>query len=365
MLEWTLTVFQTHPRLQHIVLVGASDELDRLRAAAAPFDKVTAVVAGGASRQESVGNGLSALPAACDYVLVHDAARPAVSPALIDRVLNATRHYGAAVPGVPVTDTIQRVREETVVESVVRDDLRAVQTPQGARLDRLRRAYEYLGARIHTMTDESSILTAAGDAVRIVEGDPANIKVTRPEDVERVAAALPRAADTPVPPAIRTGFGYDVHAFAGGRPLWLGGIEIPHTRGLLGHSDADVLLHALCDALLGAAALGDIGILFPDTDAAHKDRASIEFVREVRRRLDAEGWSIVNVDIALLAEEPKVMPYRAQMIAVIADGLKIAPSCINIKATTSEKMGFVGRREGIACWAVATLAGRGTFYSGG
>jgi 2-C-methyl-D-erythritol 2,4-cyclodiphosphate synthase len=156
-------------------------------------------------------------------------------------------------------------------------------------------------------------------------------------------------------PEIRTGFGYDVHQFAEGRPLWLGGVQIPHNRGLAGHSDADALLHAVCDALLGAAGLGDIGVLFPDTDSAHKDRASIEFVREVRRRLDTEGWQIANVDVALLAEEPRIGPFREQIVAVIADGLSIAPKQVNIKATTSEKMGFVGRREGIACWALATL----------
>jgi 2-C-methyl-D-erythritol 2,4-cyclodiphosphate synthase len=215
-----------------------------------------------------------------------------------------------------------------------------------------------LGPGVAAATDEASILEAAGYPVHVVEGEAANLKVTRPGDIERAAAALgvDLASEKPEPAfEIRTGFGYDVHSFAEGRTLWLGGVQIPYGRGLSGHSDADVLLHAVCDALLGAASMGDIGVLFPDTDAAHKDRPSIEFVQEVRRRLDTEGWRISNVDVALLAEEPRIGPYRERMTAVIADGLMIAPTQINLKATTSEKMGFVGRKEGMACWAVATL----------
>jgi 2-C-methyl-D-erythritol 4-phosphate cytidylyltransferase/2-C-methyl-D-erythritol 2,4-cyclodiphosphate synthase len=375
-LEWTLSTFQAHPEVDVIVVVGAAEEVERLQEATSSFGKVTAVVAGGASRQESVGNGLVALPAGCDVVLVHDAARPAVSRELISRVIEGAVENGAAVPGLRISDTVKRVSGEGLIaETVPREELRTVQTPQGARLADLRAAYEKLGPAVAQATDEAGVLEAAGFTVRMVEGDPANLKVTHPGDLERVAASLQRSngvmeygstgetayhSHTPTLPHSRTGFGYDVHAFAEGRPLWLGGVHIPHARGLAGHSDADVLLHAVCDALLGAAAMGDIGVLFPDTDAAHKDRPSIEFLQEVTRRLAAAGWQIVNVDVALLAEEPRIGPYRPQMTAVIADGLHIAPTHVNIKATTSEGLGFVGRREGIACWAVATLTRGGT-----
>lgn len=373
LLEWTLTALQSHPRIDGIVLVGAQDELERLRESAAAFEKVFAVVAGGATRQESVGRGLAALPEACEIVLVHDAARPGVSQALISRVLEAAERHGAAIPGLPVGDTLKRVTEEgVVVETIPRAGLWAVQTPQGASLADLRAAYERLGPRIAEATDEASILEAAGFRVRVVAGEEGNLKVTRPGDLEHAALALqasgaqvlgtsgaqkaPERPSAPTPEHLtRIGFGYDVHPFAEGRPLWLGGVRIRHPRGLAGHSDADVLLHAVCDALLGAAAMGDIGLLFPDTDPAHQDRPSIEFVQEVRHRLEAAGWQIVNVDVTLLAEEPRIGPYRAQMTAVLADSLQIAPTQANIKATTAEKMGPVGRREGIACWAVATI----------
>ncbi len=363
-IAWTLSVLQNHERIDSIIVVAAPDELDRLSALAREFSKVSAVVAGAGTRAESVGNGLAALPAQCDIVLVHDAARPIVSADLISRVVEAIMEHGAALPGLPVTDTLKRADGEGVIsETVSRDGLWAVQTPQGARTADLLDAYVKLGDHILEATDEASILEPAGYAVHIVPGDEANIKVTCPGDQERVAQILAGHSEDRNAlnryPVVRTGFGYDVHSFAEeecGRLLWLGGVHIPHTRGLAGHSDADALLHAVCDALLGAAALGDIGVLFPDTDSAHKDRASIEFVREVRRRLEAERWNIVNVDVALLAEEPKIGPFRSEIVAVIADGLSIAPTQVNIKATTSEKMGFVGRREGIACWALATIS---------
>jgi 2-C-methyl-D-erythritol 4-phosphate cytidylyltransferase/2-C-methyl-D-erythritol 2,4-cyclodiphosphate synthase len=358
-LDWTLSAFQAHEQIDTIILVGAAVELPRLRETAVSYSKVFAVVAGGATRQESVGNGLKALPEICDIALVHDAARPGISAGLISKVIEGIHAHGAALPGLPISDTVKRVAEGgEITETVPRSGLWTVQTPQGARLAYLLEAYKMLGPGVAAATDEASILEAAGYPVHVVEGEAANLKVTRPGDIERAAAALgvDLASEKPEPAfEIRTGFGYDVHSFAEGRTLWLGGVQIPYGRGLSGHSDADVLLHAVCDALLGAASMGDIGVLFPDTDAAHKDRPSIEFVQEVRRRLDTEGWRISNVDVALLAEEPRIGPYRERMTAVIADGLMIAPTQINLKATTSEKMGFVGRKEGMACWAVATL----------
>jgi len=285
-------------------------------------------------------------------VLVHDAARPLVSQALITRVVEAVQRHGSAVPGLPVSDTLKRVGPDGKVESTVsREGLWAVQTPQGAVRSLLATAYERLGPAVAACTDEAAVLEAAGFAVWVVPGEEANIKVTVPADLERAARELAPERRR----AVRTGFGFDVHAFAEDRPLWLGGVLVPHSRGLAGHSDADVVLHALCDALLGAAALGDIGALFPDTDPAHKNRSSREFVREVRERLASAGWSVANVDVALAAEAPRVGPHRAQMAAAIAQDLGITTEQVSIKATTTERMGFVGRGEGIACWAVATL----------
>ncbi len=357
MLEWTLSAFQSHPSIDCIVIAGAPEELDRLRAASAPFQKVSAVVAGGDSRQDSVGSGLRALPSDCELLLVHDAARPVISHDLISRVLDETRRSGAAIPGLPLSDTIKRVdTSDRVQETVDRTGLWAVQTPQGAHVNLLRQAYKTLGSRVSQMTDEAGVLEAAGIPVQIVMGEETNIKITHPGDIERVTAAMNTQLLTLNSQlAVRTGFGYDVHAFADGRPLWLGGVEIPHDRGLAGHSDADVLLHAACDALLGAAGMGDIGVLFPDTDKTHKDRQSIEFVREVGLRLRDAGWAINNIDVTLLAEAPRIGPHRHSMTIAISEGLEIDPGRVNIKATTSEGLGFVGRGEGIACWAVATL----------
>ncbi len=388
-LEWTLSAFQSHAGIDTIVLVGASDEIPRLRDAAAAFEKVSVVIPGGATRAESVRNGVYALPAECDLVLVHDAARPLVTRRVINEVIDRTRRFGAAAVGFAVTDTLRTVGEDNLISgSVPREGLVAIQTPQGARVQDLKSAFEKLGDRAFGFTDETGILSASGFPVVLVEGDESNLKVTRQADLALAEAYLgkPKSEETipegqaPAvsapdpsfisstdpyglhpssfrrPSSFRTGFGYDVHAFADGRELWLGGVQIPHPRGLKGHSDADVLLHAVCDALLGAAAMGDIGVLFPDTDAAHKDRRSIEFVREVGGRLNESRWQIVNLDVTLLAEEPRIGPYREAMAAQIAAALRIGRAQINIKATTSEGIGSVGRKEGIACWAVATIA---------
>jgi 2-C-methyl-D-erythritol 4-phosphate cytidylyltransferase / 2-C-methyl-D-erythritol 2,4-cyclodiphosphate synthase len=352
-LDWTLRAFEEHPAISDVVVVAGADELARVREAANGFAKVVAVVVGGASRAESVGNGLCELPARCGVVLVHDAARPSVSPELISRIIEATERWGAAVPGMPVSDTIKRADNDgAVTETVIRAGLWAVQTPQGARTANLREAYALLGNRVAQATDEAAVLESAGFAVYVVEGEATNRKITRPEDVEaaeREMGLRDRAGE------VRTGIGYDVHPYVAGRALWLGGVEVPHDRGLAGHSDADVLLHAVCDALLGAAGMGDIGVLFPDTDAAHKDRPSIEFVQEVGRRLMQERWRVVNIDVTLLAEAPRIGRYRAAMVAAISRALGLEAGRVNIKATTSERMGFVGRGEGAACWAACSI----------
>jgi 2-C-methyl-D-erythritol 2,4-cyclodiphosphate synthase/2-C-methyl-D-erythritol 4-phosphate cytidylyltransferase len=394
-LDRTLAAFDEHPGIDLIVVAGSEGDLERMRAATARFEKVFALVPGGATRSQSVHNGLNALPADAEIVLVHDAARPLVSSGLISRVIEAVREHGAAVPGLPVSDTVKRAdasgriwgtvsRTETLPGGVVAG-LTAVQTPQGARVSLLRQAYERFPFDRAEPTDEANLLEEGLAArVVVVAGDATNVKITRPEDLAMAEAHLtprppsPQGNLTPRPPSpqgkgeeigagpfagdgggeIRTGMGFDVHAFASpesGRRLFLGGVAIPHDRGLEGHSDADALLHAVCDALLGAAGLGDIGVLFPNTDPAFKDIASLRLLETVRDRIREAGWSVGNVDITLLAEAPKIMPYRDEIRSAIAGCLGVDLDRVNLKATTAEGLGAIGRREGIACWSIATL----------
>jgi 2-C-methyl-D-erythritol 4-phosphate cytidylyltransferase / 2-C-methyl-D-erythritol 2,4-cyclodiphosphate synthase len=390
-LEWTLSAFDQHPAITSLVVVAGEEESDRVRAIAAAFPKMTAVVVGGETRAASVKNGLASLPADTDIVLVHDAARPLITAEVITRVLEATARTGAAVPGLPLSDTVKRVDTDGLVratlprtatiDGIILSGLTAVQTPQGALVSTLRAAYTAFDFTAAEPTDEASLIEAFGSPVAVVPGDPTNIKITRQEDLtfaerlitvrktedgRRKTEETTEADASPVSTSvshlptseIRTGFGYDVHAFAppdAGRKLVLGGIEISHDRGLDGHSDADVLLHAVCDALLGAASLGDIGILFPNTDPAYKGISSLRLLKIVGEKLQEAGWQVVNMDATVVAEAPKLMPHRDAIQRAIGDCLGIDAARVSVKATTSEKMGFVGREEGIACWAVATV----------
>src|SRR5581483_9079358 len=293
---------------------------------------------------------------------------PLVTPEVIARVLDAAAQVGAAVPGLPLSDTVKRVDGGGIVRATVpRSEtlqgetlagLTAVQTPQGARAERL-----LIPPDSALTPGPSPTLRERGEANHKLS--PSSILQQKAQEENTPALQSPLSRSVGEGPGVRaevrTGFGYDVHAFAApeaGRRLFLGGVEIPHDRGLDGHSDADVLLHAVCDALLGAASLGDIGILFPNTDSAYKNISSLRLLSEVGARLAGDGWEIVNLDATVLAEAPKLMPYRDAMQRAIGDCLRLAPSRISVKATTSEKMGFVGRREGIACWAVATIRSR-------
>ena len=378
-LEWTLSAFNDHPAIESIVIAAGSDEIERVKAISAQFPKVVSVVVGGENRCDSVENGLAALPDAAKYVLVHDAARPLVSSDVINRVLAAAIEHGAAVPGISISDSVKRVTDEGVVKGTlprkigvdgkIVSGLTAVQTPQGASVEIIRAAFAKDWTDGEGFDDESMMIQAMGIDVHVVAGDPRNIKITRQEDLifaesllSGMGSALPdtrpSTLDTHAFREIRTGFGYDVHAFAepeANRPLFLGGIEIPHDRGLDGHSDADVIIHAICDALLGAVSLGDIGIQFPNTDAAYKNISSLKLLANVGERLREMQWRIINIDATVVAEAPKLMPHREQMQQTMADCLGLEPSRLSVKATTSEGMGFVGRREGMACWAVATV----------
>ncbi len=353
----TVEAIASHPAIDGIVVVAGPSEVSRCREVLTGLDKVLAVVAGGQTRQESVAIGLFTLGGdPDDLILVHDAARPLVTAAVIDRCLGGAQEFGNAAAALPVSDTLKAADENlTVQRTVDRDGLWAMQTPQAFRLSTLFQAHSAARSLGWMGTDEAALVEQfSEEPVHLVLGDPSNLKVTRPEDL-MLAEALWQSRH-PVPPMFhRIGFGYDIHPLVEGRKLLLGGVEIPSLRGLDGHSDADVLLHALCDALLGAAGLPDIGHLFPNTDNAYKGISSLELLREVVRRLHEAGYAIGNADMTLIAEAPKIAPYVDQMRSIIADALRVPPSQVGIKATTNEGLGSLGRGEGIAAHAVTLL----------
>ena len=333
----------SHPRIDSVrVVVGAGQE-NLARTALAGRD-VGALIIGGSERADSVRAGLAEI--AEGIVLVHDAARPFCPPVVIDRLLDALGKHDGAVPALAIADTMAKARG-TIDAIVDRTALVRIQTPQAFHVEDL--LYAYDEARKRAPTDESTVMVEAGLKVATVEGDPMLDKLTTPADWDRAEASLAARLVS------RTGIGFDVHAFEGPGPLMIGGIEIAHDRGLAGHSDADVVLHAITDALLGAAGLGDIGEHFPPSDLKWKGADSSLFLAHAARLIRDAGGTIDFVDCTVIAEQPRVGPHRAAMRSKIAEILGLATSQVSIKATTTEKLGFTGRGEGIAAQAVATV----------
>jgi 2-C-methyl-D-erythritol 4-phosphate cytidylyltransferase/2-C-methyl-D-erythritol 2,4-cyclodiphosphate synthase len=321
-------------------------------------ERVIPPVAGGSSRQASVLAGLEALAALADppdIVLVHDAARPFASADLVRRVVAAAAQGGGAIPGLAVTDTIKAVDAAgTVVATPDRATLRAVQTPQGFALPALLAAHRRAtAAGTPALTDDAAVMEWAGHAVAVVEGDPANVKLTTPHDLRRAAEDLERKGRPRM--ETRVGSGFDVHAFTDGDHVTLGGVRIAHDRALLGHSDADVVLHAVTDAVLGALADGDIGQHFPPSDMKWKGASSDRFLAFAIERLRARGGKLRLIDVTVVCEAPRIGPHRDAMRARIGAICAIPPGRVAIKATTSEQLGFTGRREGIVAQALATV----------
>lgn len=313
--------------------------------------KLHAVVSGGAERADSVRAALAAIPDHLPLVAVHDAARPFASPGLFSRVLAAARIHGAAAAALPCTDTVKQTDVAGATRSSMtldRGRLWLAQTPQAFRTELLRSAYERVGSDSSSATDEASMVEAVGHAVQLVQGEKENFKVTDAEDLARARAR------TELPAAV--GFGYDVHAFQEGRPCILGGIEFPGEVGLAGHSDADAVLHALMDAMLGGAGLGDIGLHFPDSDEAFRGADSGKLLKEVVVRVAAAGFRVLNADLTLSAGRPRIGPRRDEMRKRIAGLLGLEENRVNVKATTTEGLGFVGRQEGLAAQAVVLLS---------
>lgn len=319
------------------------------------------VVAGGKERQDSVANALAVVTESDGFIAVHDGARPFAGKEVFERVLQAAAGSGAAIAAVPVKDTIKVVDENSFVQATpVRNTLRAVQTPQIFKISVLKQAYELLQKQPENVTDDASLVERLGIAVTVAEGSYENIKVTTPEDLllaENLCKSrgLEMTGKNNSWPQFRVGCGYDVHKLESDRKLILCGLEIPYELGLLGHSDADVALHALMDALLGAAGLGDIGRHFPDTDMRFKDADSMLLLVHVVKLLHEQGWQINNADVTIMAQKPKLAPYIEQMAANIARAMQVERNAVNVKATTTEKLGFVGRGEGMASEAVASI----------
>jgi 2-C-methyl-D-erythritol 4-phosphate cytidylyltransferase/2-C-methyl-D-erythritol 2,4-cyclodiphosphate synthase len=312
-------------------------------AAAVPGVMLTA---GGATRADSVRAGLEALAAdPPDAVLIHDAARPCVSPALVHRVVEALGTHDGAAPALPVVDALWR-GDGAVEGTVVREGLWRAQTPQGFRFGAILAAHR---AHPGGAADDVEVARWAGVPVAIVPGDEDNLKVTHPGDLERAARILEARME------VRTGHGYDVHAFGPGDHLMLCGVRVPHDRGMVAHSDGDVGLHALTDAILGALAQGDIGQHFPPSDPQWRGAESVLFLRHAKGLADAAGFRVTHADVTLVCESPKVGPHTTAMRSAIAEALGTTPDRISVKATTSERLGFTGRREGIAALATATL----------
>jgi 2-C-methyl-D-erythritol 4-phosphate cytidylyltransferase/2-C-methyl-D-erythritol 2,4-cyclodiphosphate synthase len=353
MVRESLRVFTSHPEVDLVLPVIHADDAARFAAAVEGLT-LAEPISGAATRQGSVHAGLEALTRqAPEIVLVHDAARPFTSAALVSRAVAAAAKSGAAVPGVPVTDTVKLIDEAFGVAATLnRAALRTVQTPQAfaypALLDAHRRA---AAAGREDFPDDAALVEWAGFKVTVFEGERGNMKMTTPEDFVRIDRDAQMAlAD------IRTGIGYDIHAFdTGGDHVWLGGVEIPHERKLSGHSDADVALHALTDAILGALADGDIGVHFPPSDEKWRGASSDKFLKFAVDRVKARGGMVSHLDVAIVCEAPKINPRRDEMRARIAEIAGVSIDRVGVKATTNEKLGALGRAEGIAAYATATI----------
>jgi 2-C-methyl-D-erythritol 4-phosphate cytidylyltransferase/2-C-methyl-D-erythritol 2,4-cyclodiphosphate synthase len=341
--RWAVESLMRHRAIKAVRVVVGGGQQELAEASLAGLD-VGALIQGGAERADSVRAGLGQIEG--DAVLVHDAARPFCPESLLDRLLAPLEFYEGAAPVLPVGDTLARLGD-ALEDPVDRTGLVRVQTPQAFRLADLKAAYERWSGP--SPTDETTVVRAAGMKVAAVEGDPALEKLTRQADFDRAECWLAGSL------APRTGMGFDVHAFAGEGPIMLGGVEVPHERGLAGYSDADVVLHAITDALLGAAGLGDIGEHFPPSEPRWKGADSSLFLAHAVELLRSRGAIIDHVDCTIIAEAPKVGPHRDAMRARIAQIAGLSIDQVSIKATTTEGLGFAGRREGIAAQAVASI----------
>lgn len=361
----TIRAFQQVAEISSIIVVVPEKHIPITQNMVAEYqlDKVTAITAGGTLRQDSVKAGLKLVSEETDFIVVHDGARPLITPSLIESCLTAAHETGAAMVAIPVKDTLKDVdRNHNIRHTVDRSTLWQAQTPQVVRADILKAAFTEADQTSFVGTDEASFLEQISHPMCVVEGSERNIKITRPEDL-RIAEALLMEKQSGISNAIlqKIGHGYDAHRFCEGRPLILGGVTISHPLGLLGHSDADVLTHALCDAILGALGEGDIGNHFPDSDPQYKGISSILLLEKVISLASEKGYTISNADITVIAQKPKLAPHFPDMKKNLSAACGVSLEQINVKGTTTEQMGFTGREEGISCHAAVLLqSGRRT-----
>lgn len=352
MLERSVAAFVSHPRVTDVVVV-----LPEMLAAAPPpwigglgAGASVRIVAGGERRQDSVARGFDHVPDAAEIVLVHDAARPFVSVDLISRAIDGAAALGAVIAALPAHDTVKRVKTgaDVIVETLPRESIYLAQTPQAFRRDVLREAVA-LGRSGAAGTDEAALAERAGHTVHVIPGDSRNVKITTGDDLERARRKMESQS------TLRAGIGYDLHRLVAGRPLVLGGVTVPSDRGALGHSDADVVCHAVTDAVLGAARAGDIGRLFPDTDPRWKDASSIALLRDAASLVFQRGLIVKNVDVVVILEQPKIGQHRALIERRVAEALGVDATQVSVKAKTNEGVDAIGRGEAIAAHAVALL----------
>jgi 2-C-methyl-D-erythritol 4-phosphate cytidylyltransferase / 2-C-methyl-D-erythritol 2,4-cyclodiphosphate synthase len=356
LLAWTLQPFTAGPPIDRIVVVAAADRAAELRTAPWMPERI-AVVAGGARRQESVAAGIGEIERgqtpADRVILVHDAARPAASPDMIRRVIDAAHEHGAAIPAMPIVETVKAVADGVIERTVDRGNLWTAQTPQAARLGIFREAYaRFPPEGPDTFTDEAALLEACTIPVHIVPGHMDNLKVTHPDDLQRAASILDAGA-------VRIGFGEDTHPFGPGSPLTLGGIELAGAPRLLGHSDGDVVLHAVADALLGAAGLGDLGRLFPSDARTPRGVASEELLSVVLARVRHAGYRPTGLDITIVGARPRLGPRLDDVRDRVAQLVSLYPTAVNVKASTGNLTGAEGAGLAISARAVVTVTGSG------
>lgn len=350
LISYALDAFRSHPQVNEILLVVHEDDMLRTAEllATAPTRVTEKAIIGGAERRDSVWQALQNITAGTDIVLIHDAARPFVSQAIIDNCLQAVQMHGAAIVACPVADTLKRADDEQAISATLtRAQTWGAQTPQGFRTALLQTAYRRAIDEDWVCTDDAEIVERSGHHVHLVKGDSLNFKITHPDD-HALAERLLRGNSL-------AGFGYDVHRLVPERNLVLGGVKIDHPFGLLGHSDADVLTHAIMDALLGAATLGDIGQHFPDSNEEYRNISSIKLLRKVGELLARHGFMPLHIDATLAAEAPKIAAYLPIMRQQLADALALLPETVSIKATTTEGLGYVGEQKGMAAYATATI----------
>jgi 2-C-methyl-D-erythritol 4-phosphate cytidylyltransferase/2-C-methyl-D-erythritol 2,4-cyclodiphosphate synthase len=346
----SLKIFNSSNEIDGIVLVCPEDKKNQYAALAAEYkiDKLTEIAHGGTERTDSVYNGLCSVND-CSYILIHDGARPMLREKYIDALLKKCKTKKSAIAANPVVNTIKKVDDDQITGTVDRTNLWEVYTPQCFEYDFIKKAYDYVIKNSITITDDASALEAIGEKVYVVDIKNRDFKLTTPSDIKLVEKLIMENNE------MRVGLGFDVHRFAQNRRMVLGGVEIPYKLGLLGHSDADVLTHAIMDAVLGAAGLPDIGQLFPDSSEEFKDIYSVTLLKKVMVKVIDCGFRVNNIDAVIACEAPKIAPYREKMIKCLSGALLCSEDRINIKGTTTEQLGFEGRGEGISTRCIASL----------